>query len=92
MQANPRHVKTLFLFLKNKKNVGMGGCGFSGERERKRARGSVQSVLQAGAKRWEWGLCVMAEVAEVHAKAGSCRFRPYTRAGKAYSLHILAAE
>lgn len=58
MQANPRHVKTLFFYLKKKKkkeNVGMGGNSLERERKKERARGSVQSVLQAGAKRWERG-------------------------------------
>lgn len=67
----------------------MGG-GFSGERERKREPEGVCRVFYKQEPRGGSGvLCVMAEVAEVHAKAGSCRFRPYRRAGKAYSLHIL---
>lgn len=56
MRANPCHVKMLFLL----KNVDMGG--FSGERERKRKsepEGVYRVFKKPGAKRWEWGLCVM---------------------------------
>ena len=63
MRANPCHVKMMFLL----KNVDTGGILWrererARERERKRKsepEGVYRVFKKPGAKRWEWGLCVM---------------------------------
>lgn len=77
MQANPRHVKTLF-FLKKCRHG-----GFSGEREKEReSQRECTESFTSRSQEVGVGFMRIGEGCGGTCKGGSCCFRPYMRAGK----------